>query len=79
VSAAEAAAACMRLYGVPCLSVFQMSGRALNVRLDVGPQEASGELAAKRAATDMSAYGGGMGGMAGRWWAEGLAGGTGVQ
>eukprot|EP00967_Tisochrysis_lutea_P025008 scaffold28745_cov18-Tisochrysis_lutea.AAC.1 len=44
-----------------------MSGRALNVRLDAGPQEASGELAAKRAATDMSAYGGGMSGMAGTW------------
>ena len=47
---------------------FQMSGRALSVRLDAGPQEATGEMAAKRAAPDMSAYGvaGGMGGMAGR-------------
>jgi len=41
---------------------LQMNGRALTVRLDSGPQEALGESTAKRAAADMSAYGG----MAGR-------------
>lgn len=46
-----------------------MSGRALSVRLDAGSQDGPGEMAAKRAAPDMSSmgYGGAvMGGMAGK-------------